>query len=158
MIYLLAIVAANLLAARLGPAVTVPTALVLIGLDLTARDQLHDAWRGRGLFPRMATLIAAGSILSWALNHAAGRIATASLVAFAGAGAVDALTYHLLGDRARLVRVNGSNVLAAAVDSFAFPALAWGLPLVWPVMIGQLLAKTAGGLAWSLILPEEVQP
>ncbi len=39
-------------------------AFLFIGLDLTARDRLHDVWRSNYLVPKMIALIAAGSILS----------------------------------------------------------------------------------------------
>lgn len=149
-LYLAAIVAANLLVATFGPSVSVVTAFLFIGLDLSTRDALHDVWRGSAW--RLGALIAAGSLISWLLNRNAGPIALASLAAFAAAGAVDALTYHLLRRRAYLVRVNGSNVPAALVDSLVFPALAFGLPLLWPIVIGQLAAKVAGGALWSLAL------
>ena len=149
--YLVAIVAANLLVARFGPAVVVVNAFLFIGLDLTARDHLHDAWRGRGLWRKMAVLIAAGSLLSWVLNRGAGQIALASFVAFALAGVADAVIYHWLGDRARLVRVNGSNMVSAAVDSLIFPTLAFGA-LMPGVVLGQFAAKVGGGFVWSLVL------
>ena len=151
-LYLLAIILANLTVAAFGPAVTILNAFLFIGLDLTARDKLHDAWRGRHLLRNMAALIAAGSILSYALNRDAGPIALASFVAFAVAATVDALAYHALRDRARLLRINGSNVPSAAVDSVIFPALAFGFPLLWPIMLGQFIAKVAGGFVWSLVL------
>jgi hypothetical protein len=152
LMYLSAIVAANLLVTRFGPSIAVLNAFLFIGLDLSARDNLHDAWHGRGLVPRMAALIGAGSVLSYALNRNAGQIALASFVAFALAASADTLAYHLLGERARLIKVNGSNVVSAAVDSFAFPALAFGFPLLFGVMAGQFLAKVGGGFLWSLLL------
>lgn len=153
-LYLLAIVAANLLVATFGPAVTIANALLFIGLDLTTRDRLHEAWRGRGLAWKMAALIAAGSLLSAALNRAAGPIALASFVAFAVSASVDALTYHALRGRAYTVKVNGSNVLSAAADSLIFPALAFGLPLLWWVVVGQFAAKVVGGALWAWVLAE----
>lgn len=134
---------------------TVVNALVFIGLDLTTRDRLHDAWRGRSLWPRMAALIAAGSLLSWLLNRDAGPIAVASFVAFGAAGAVDALAYHVLRERVYLLRVNGSNVLSAAIDSIIFPTLAFGglLPVI---VLGQFAAKVLGGGLWSLVLRQRV--
>jgi uncharacterized PurR-regulated membrane protein YhhQ (DUF165 family) len=115
---------------------------------------LHEAWKGRGLFPKMALLIGAGSALSWMFNADAGRIAVASFAAFAMAGTADAVTYHLLLKRgkARFLRVNGSNVASAAVDSVAFPALAFGFPLLFGVMAGQFAAKVGGGFVWSIVL------
>jgi len=122
---------------------------------LVFRDKLHDAWHGKGLWWKMALLIATGSVLSWVLNRNAGTIALASFVAFAGAGVVDTAVYWLLGDKARLVRVNGSNLVSAAVDSLLFPTIAFG-GLLWPIVIGQFVAKVAGGFIWSLVLERVV--
>ena len=156
-IYLTAIVAANLLVATFGPAISVMNAFLFIGLDLTCRDRLHEQWHGRYLWWKMALLIGAGSLLSWLLNASAGPIALASLVAFAASGTADALCYHLLRERAYLVKVNGSNIVSAGVDSVIFPALAFGWPLVWLVVIGQFIAKVAGGAIWSVLLHGRVQ-
>lgn len=131
--------------------ITSANAFLFIGLDLTARDALHDAWHGRGLLPKMAALIAAGSALSWLLNRDAGRIAVASFAAFALAASADTLVYALLGERARLLKVNGSNVVSAAVDSVVFPTLAFSALLPW-VTLGQFAAKVGGGFVWSLLL------
>jgi hypothetical protein len=149
-LYLVAIVLANLSVAQFGPSVAIINAFLFIGLDLTARDQLHEAWRGNRLLPKMAALIAAGSILSWVLNRDAGPIALASFTAFAAAAAVDALVYHQLGRYPRWLRINGSNVPSAAVDSLVFPTLAFG-SFLWQIVLGQFLAKTLGGFAWSLL-------
>ncbi|MGH2536319.1 MAG: VUT family protein [Candidatus Promineifilaceae bacterium] len=150
-LYLVAIVLANLAVARFGPEAVYVVAFLFIGLDLTARDRLHDAWRGRGLLWRMALLIAAGSLLSWLLNRAAGQVALASFVAFAAAASTDAVVYHLLGGYPRWLRINGSNIPSAAVDSLVFPTLAFGglMPLV---TLGQFAAKVLGGFVWSLVL------
>jgi queuosine precursor transporter len=161
-LYLVAIVAANLTVAMWGPSMTIVNAFLFIGLDLTSRDNLHDAWHGRGLWWKMALLIGAGSALSWAINRDAGQIALASFVAFAAAGVVDAIAYHFLRNREWMIRVNGSNVLSAAVDSLVFPTIAFGA-LLPTIVIGQFVAKVAGGAVWSWILRKpvtvaEVQP
>ncbi len=148
--YLTAIVLANLTVARFGPNSAIIVAFLFIGLDLTARDQLHEAWRGNRLFLKMALLIAAGSLLSYALNRDAGPVALASFVAFAAAATVDTLVYHLLGRYPRWLRINGSNIPSAAVDSIIFPTLAFGA-FLWPIVLGQFLAKTLGGFLWSLV-------
>lgn len=157
-LYLIAIIAANLSVATFGPSVAVVNAFVFIALDLTARDALHEAWRGKGLRWRMVALIATGSLLSWLLNASAGPIALASFVAFALSVTADALVYAALGGQARLVKINGSNVVGAAIDSLVFPALAFGLPLLWPIAVGQFVAKVAGGALWSLLLPLKLRP
>ena len=149
--YLAAIVTANLAVARFGPGSSIIIAFLLIGLDLTLRDRLHDSWRGNGLAWRMGLLIATGGAISYLVNVDAGRIAIASTVAFAGAATVDAIVYHMLGHRPFMVRANGSNVPAAAVDSILFPTIAFGSFLPW-IVLGQFAAKVGGGFLWSLVL------
>lgn len=151
-LYLVAIVAANLLVAKFGVAVVVINAFVFIGLDLTTRDVLHEYWQHKHLWRNMALLIATGSLLSALLNWQATPIAVASFIAFAAAGLADTVTYTLLGDKSRLLKINGSNVVSAAVDSILFPLLAFGLPLLVPLVLGQFAAKVLGGFAWSLVL------
>lgn len=149
-LYLAAIVAANLLVAAFGPQMVIVNAFLFIGLDLTARDRLHDAWRGNRLVPKMLALIAVGSLLSWLLNRDAGPVAIASFVAFAAAASVDTAIYHLLGGYPRWMRINGSNIPSALVDSLIFPTLAFGA-FLWPIVLGQFLAKVLGGFVWSFV-------
>ena len=149
--YLAAIVAANLLAVELGPEVTIYTAFALIGLDLTLRDRLHDRWEHDRLALRMGALIAAGSALSFLANRDAGRIALASMVAFALAAAVDALVYYWRRRDRWLERSNASNVAGALVDSLVFPTLAFSAWLP-EITFGQFTAKVAGGLVWTLVI------
>lgn len=159
LVYLAAITTANLIVAELGPAATVPVAFAFIGLDLTLRDRLHSRWeyegwvRGRGwLLPlRMGLLIAASGLVSWWALPTAGPIALASSVAWTLASLTDAVVYHLLRRRRWWQRVNGSNIAGAAVDSLVFPTMAFGalLPLV---VLGQFVAKVAGGALWALVL------
>lgn len=151
-IYLLAIVAANLLAARFGPGVTVLNAFLFIGLDLSTRDQLHARWQGRRLWLRMLVLIASGGLLAFLLGGS-GHIALASCLAFIATGSADALVYHALCRHTRLVRINGSNLAGAIVDSLLFPLLAFGWPLSWVIVLGHVLAKVAGGALWALVIP-----
>jgi queuosine precursor transporter len=150
-LYLVAIVAANLTIAKFGPSATMITSFLFIGLDITTRDRLHEIWRGKNLWLRMAALIASGSLLSWLLNARAGSIAVASFAAFAASGAADALVYHALRKRPWIWKVNGSNVVSAAVDSLVFPTLAFGaiLPLI---VAGQFIAKVGGGAVWAFVL------
>src|SRR5690349_14489580 len=124
-LYLAAIVLANLSVAAFGPGVTIVNAFLFIAFDLTTRDALHERWQGRNLWAKMLALITAGSVLSYALNANAGPIALASFVAFLAAGLVDTVMYAALGNQTRLVKMNGSNVVSAAVDSIIFPLLAF---------------------------------
>jgi queuosine precursor transporter len=151
LLYLGAVVAANLIVTAFGPAASVLTAFALIGLNITARDRLHDSWQGRGLRWRLGLLIAVGGGVSWLLNAEAFRIALASSVAFAVSETADALVYHALRDKPWFGRVNGSNAVSSAIDSLVFPTIAFGglLPLI---VLGQFLAKTCGGALWAFAL------
>lgn len=150
-VYLAAIIAANLLIVSFGPSVAIINAFLFIGLDLVARDRLHEVWAGKWLILRMGALILAGSLLSYALNRDAGPIALASFVAFALASSADALVFHVVKRRPWLQRSNISNIAGAAVDSLVFPVLAFGgFPLA--IIAGQFAAKVLGGFVWSWIL------
>jgi len=149
--YLLAAVLANLSSAYFGAYASILNAFLFIGLDLTARDKLHDAWQGRYLWFKMFALIALGSGISYLLNRNAGMIAIASLAAFGVAGLVDAIVYQYLHDKKWMVRVNGSNIFSAMADSLVFPTIAFGgfLPLI---VLAQFAAKVSGGFIWSWII------
>lgn len=148
--YLLAIVAANVTVAIYDPSVSVLNAFLFIGFNLTARDRLHDVWNGRNLKRNMALLILSGAIISALFG--AGRIALASFLAFLVSETADAIAYHLLREKVKLLQVNGSNIVSAAVDSVLFPLLAFGWPLLVGIVAGQFLAKVLGGGIWSLWL------
>ncbi len=150
-IFVAAVVCANLLVAWLGPWVSPINAFVLIGLDLSLRDWLHDKWRGQVW--KIGALIVLAGAASYLLNPAAGRIAVASTIAFVISASLDSLTYHRLIDRRWLVRSNGSNIAGSAGDSVAFPLIAFGLfPGVAAVIMLQFFAKIFGGALWSTIL------
>lgn len=150
LIYLGAIVAANLSIAHFGPSASIFNAFFLIGLNLATRDRLHDLW-GRHIARNMLLLIVTGGAISYAMNAGAGRIALASMAAFALSEALDATVYHLRRKQPYLIRSNTSNVFGAAVDSLVFPIMAFG---GFPVAIigGQFVAKVMGGAMWSYLL------
>lgn len=150
-LYILAIIAANLVAAHFGPAVTPIVGFFLIGLNLTLRDGLHDRWAGRALWPRMLALIVGAGVASYLVNPATGAIAAASVAAFCLASLVDTLGYQALSRYSWQVRTNGSNVAGAVIDSFVFPLIAFGAFLP-EIVVWQLVAKVAGGALWSLAL------
>lgn len=156
-LYLLAIVLANVTVAMFGPGVTIVNAFVFIALDLSTRDSLHDQWHGHNLWRNMLLLIGAGSVLSALVNWNALPIALASFGAFLAAGLVDAVVYQLLDGHPRLVKMNGSNLFSAAVDSLVFPALAFGFPLMWGIVVGQFVAKVIGGAMWSYLLTRRAE-
>jgi len=101
----------------------------------------------------MFLLVLAGTLLSLALG--AGQIAIASGVAFALSETVDSVTYHVLGKKSRMMRVNGSNIAASAVDSMVFPIIAFGWPPLWIIIVGQFIAKVFGGYIWAWLLVRE---
>lgn len=149
-LYMAAIVGANILAGLYGPSVSVLNAFLLIGLLLTTRDKLHDMW-GDQLKRNMGALILTGSGLSYLFGGEVQQIAIASAVALLLSESVDAGLYHLLRNRPWYQRVNGSNLASAAVDSVVFPTLAFGgfLPII---TLGQFCAKVFGGAIWSWVL------
>lgn len=149
-IYIAALVAANLLVAWLGVWFSLVNAFVLIGLDLSLRDKLHDLWEGEKLPIKMGGLIATASIVSYAINPATGMIAFASLAAFSLSMVADAFVYQYLKDKEWMIRVNGSNIAGSAVDSVVFPTIAFG-GLMLEIVALQFIAKVGGGYIWSRI-------
>ena len=153
-VYLAAIVSANLSLIFFGPAASIFNAFILIGLDLSLRDRLHDQWKGRHLWLKMLALICGGSAITIALNWDALPIALASATAFLLAGIGDALVYSKLRGKIFLVRSNGSNLAGSAIDSVVFPTMAFGV-FMPEIILGQFVAKLAGGGIWSWILDEQ---
>jgi queuosine precursor transporter len=151
MMYLVAIVLANLSSAHFGAGASIVNAFLFIGLDLTSRDKLHDKWQGRGLVLKMGILILSGSLISWLINRNAGIIAIASMIAFCAAAIIDTVIYQLLHKRSYIVKVNGSNIFSALADSLIFPTIAFGgfNPII---TLGQFSAKVLGGFLWAIIL------
>jgi len=150
-IYIAALVAANLLVAWFGPWFSLVNAFVLIGLDLSLRDKIHDLWDGDNLALKMGGLIATASIISYAINPATGMIAFASLAAFSLSMVADAVAYQYLKGKEWIVRANGSNIVGSAVDSIVFPTIAFG-GLMIEIVLLQFVAKVTGGFVWSFLL------
>lgn len=149
--YIAAMVTANLLVWWLGPWFSPINAFLLIGLDLTLRDVMHDR-----LSPwQLLAVVLAGGLLTWLLNPSVAHIAIASATAFTASALADWLAYTPLRNRPWMVRANGSNVVGAAVDSVLFPTLAFGT-LMPGIIALQFGAKVFGGAAWSLILKRMV--
>ena len=150
-IYIAALVAANLLVAWLGVWFSLVNAFVLIGLDLSLRDKLHDLWEGEKLPIKMGGLIATASVVSYAINPATGMIAFASLAAFSLSMVADSVVYQYLKYKDKVNRINGSNIAGAIVDSVVFPTIAFG-GLMLEIVALQFLAKVIGGFIWGKIL------
>ncbi len=101
LIYITAIVLANLSVAHFGPWVSPINAFLLIGLDL---------------WIKMLALIVGAGIISFVLNPASMIISIASVVAFVCAGLVDAFVYQRLISKDWMIKSNASNASGAAVD------------------------------------------
>lgn len=151
-LYVGAMVAANLIVWWLGPWASPFIAFVLIGLDLTLRDVLHD----RITAGQMLSVMLVGGAITWVVNPAASHIAIASATAFTLAAAADWAAYSSLRLRPWLVRANGSNVVGAAVDSVVFPTLAFGA-LLPDIVVLQFIAKTMGGAVWAYAIDAFVE-
>ena len=153
--YLAAITAANLIttaAAAAGhPEASIYTAFGLVAFDFVARDFLHDAWQGRRRWAYLGLLVLAGSALSYLLNQDSATIGIASCAAFASAFTVDTVVYQLAGRHEWLIRSNVSNIAGAIVDSVVFVAIAFP-GFLFAVAFGQMTAKIAGGLVFSILL------
>lgn len=146
-VYIAAMITANLLVWAFGPWLSPINSFILIGLDLTLRDIMHERlarWQ-------LAGVILIGGVLTWIANPAAKWIAIASATAFVAAALADWITYAALHKHPWLIRSNGSNLIGAAVDSILFPTIAFGafLPLIIAL---QFAAKVGGGFVWSFIL------
>jgi len=150
-LYLIAIVLANLSITYFGEQAIYINAFFLIGLDIVLRDKLHEKWNNNNLFFKMLLLIASGSILSYLINQDAQIVAIASFVAFFGAGIVDFILYLYFADKKFLVKSNISNIGSSLTDSILFPMILFG-GLSLQITILQFLAKFLGGLFWSYIV------
>lgn len=150
-LYAVAMIAANLIVAALGPWVSPINAFFLIGLDLALRDWLHvrlKSWQ-------MGALIAATGALTYALNPAAQHIAIASAVSFAVAAVADWLVFVSMPGT-WFQRSASSNVAGALVDSVLFPTLAFGA-LMPAIVALQFASKVAGGTLWAWLLSRAVR-
>ena len=151
LIFLSAIVLANLSVAYFGPVSMPFNAFILIGLDLSLRDYIHEKWHGNKLGLKMLGLICAGGIVTYFLNRGSGMICVASVVAFSGALVVDVLIYQKLFKRSKFVKMNGSNIGSALTDSVLFPSIAFGVFMPW-VILWMWAAKVLGGAFWVWII------
>jgi len=150
-IFISALIIANLLVAIFGPWFSILNSFLLIGLDLSIRDKLHDSWKNKHLPIKMGGLILVASVVSYLLNPATGMIAIASFVAFTLSMLADTFAYHFLQEKPWFIRSNGSNIAGAAVDSVTFPTIAFG-GLMPEIVVLQFVSKVAGGVIWSFLI------
>jgi hypothetical protein len=145
-VYALAMIAANLIVAWLGPWVSPINSFFLIGLDLALRDKLHMKLKPLQMFQ----LILITGVITFLLNPAISKIAIASSVSFMAASLVDWGVFRAVpGTWIR--KSLWSNTAGASVDSVLFPTIAFGAFLPHIVAL-QFIAKTTGGAAWAYLL------
>jgi len=150
-VYILAIIAANMLVYKFGPSVTAINAFFLIGLDLSLRDQIHESIGNDFVKIKMALIVASAGILSYAINPGSGVIAIASCAAFVLSGVADSVVYQINASKKFIFKSNYSNIAGAAVDSVVFPIIAFGS--VMPMVTAeQFVAKVAGGALFSIVI------
>jgi len=154
-VWLAAIVLANLTLTHFGPSWIVINAFLLIGLDFVTRDRLADFW-GTSRYLKMGLLIAVGGGLSYWLNRNAAQIALASAVSFAAAEAVEAGAYHLLRRQPWEDRAPKSALVAAIVDSLVFPTLAFHA-FSFTTSFTQFCAKLAGATVWTWVVANTIR-
>lgn len=149
LLFIGALIAANLSIATFGSWVSPINAFLLIGLDLSIRDKLHDQWSGSPY--KIGLLILVSGLISYLLNSSTGIIAIASVIAFCMSMIVDSFVYQLMKNKKWLVRSNLSNVAGAATDSLIFPTIAFG-SLMWEIVLLQFASKVAGGFIWCHLI------
>lgn len=146
--YAAAILAANLMTARMG---LVPVGFGMLvtagtfaaGFALLARDAVQ---RCGGIRWGLGA-IAAGGALSWVF--ASPQLAIASTVAFIGAELIDFAIYTpLRARRGFATAAVASNIVSAPIDTVLFLALA-GFPLTVGAVAGQFVGK----VLWATLVP-----
>lgn len=142
-IYIAAAVAANYAVWLWGQPALVFTASLLVPIDLITRDLMHERF-GKYWHVGIASVVIAGSVITWLANPASGTVALASATAFASAGAVNTAIFAALAGTTRHWRMITSNAFAAIADSIVFPLVAFGM-LDPRLSAAQALLKAASG-------------
>ena len=149
-VYAFSMTLANLLIAKFGVWMSPINSFLLIGLTLVLRDWLHiklKAWQ-------MGLLIISSGLITYVLNPAAAQIAIASSIAFIVAAIADWIVFTKLNG-SWFKRSNASNVVGSAVDSVAFPTIAFGA-LMPEIVLAQFASKIFGGFIWSILLNKKM--
>jgi len=159
-VFVTAMVVANLSAAYFGPWASPVNSFFLVGISMVSRDYLHDAWHLRGNFiTRMGSMIALAGIVAVIFNPSAGRIAIASATALVVSALAETVVFHRLRNRVWLLRSNGSNVPGALIDTIVFTSVAFGVSWeIVAVMLTQGTVKIVGGALWSVLFKHTINP
>jgi uncharacterized PurR-regulated membrane protein YhhQ (DUF165 family) len=112
-----------------------PSGVLMIGVALVLRDQLHEVAGWRWSF--VAVIL--GGVLSLAV--ATTELAVASAVSFTASETLDLAVYARLRAKGRALAVMGSQVAGAVIDSAIFVLIAFGsLDLAAGNTLGKLYA------------------
>ena len=145
-VYILSVVLANLSASHFGIWVTPINAFLLIGLEITVRDLLHERLNHLQL---IGVVLVAG-VASYVLNADTQNIALASFLAVVVSCFVDYFVFKRTKG-SWLKKSNTSNVFSSATDSLIFPTVAFGSFNLGVVLL-QFILKLSGGFLWSLLI------
>lgn len=116
-----------------------PSGVLMIGLALVARDEVHEAFGWR----ISALAILAGSAISFAVADP--FIALASVSSFLLSEFSDLAVYSKLRQKSRPLAILGSGIVGAVVDSVAFLLIAFG-------SLNFLVGQVVGKLFWSVVV------
>ncbi len=115
-----------------------PSGVLMIGLALVLRDQVHETLGAKWA----AAAIAVGAALSFATSAA--QLAVASTLAFVLAEVADFAVYAPLRAKGRSLAVMASGAVGAVFDSMLFVWLAFGsLEFSGGTILGKLYASAA---------------
>ena len=145
-VYILSVVLANLSASHFGIWVTPINAFLLIGLEITVRDLLHE----RLNHLQIISVVLVAGVASYMLNADTQNIALASFLAVVVSCFVDYFVFKYTKG-SWLKKSNTSNVFSSATDSLIFPTVAFGSFNLGVVLL-QFVLKLSGGFIWSLLI------
>lgn len=154
--YIGAAVLSNFIVLRYAQYGLIITALFIVPFDFVIRAYFHETWRGWQLFFRLSVLILSASLITFALNHKTMMIAIASFCAFLLAHTSASAFYQLMRKHTYLIKVNGSDIIGAVVDSTVFQLIAFGA-LSSTISVTQVLLKVLGGFLWYWIIFKKLQ-
>ena len=150
-LYLVALVAANLIVKHFGPYGLWFSSAFLIPFDFICRCIFHETWKGYKLVLNLTLLTIVSGIITFVFNHDALNIAVASFAGIVSVQIFAGIFYQIFKKKSFLVKVNLSDLVAIVVDSIVFQMVAFQT-INFQVTGGQILIKMLGGLFWFFII------
>lgn len=145
-VYVTMFLIANVLVSVFGPAITPINALFLIAGDMVLRDRIQYE---SGVAWSISACVIAG-LATIAIAPGSEMIAVASALSVMLAGSASALAFKLKSG-GFFSKAMPANISAAAVDSLAFPLIAFG-SIMPGVTLAQFAAKTIGATIILMII------